>query len=423
MNGLFARTLLTILGALLILVAVLAVLTSLGLRRSLGEWDRARGAQMSELALRVLRERPAAVSVPDNAPLFVFDADGNLVFSNRGEGARRRAGENPTPVVSGGSVVGYYLAGEAQFRNDAANARFIESLRRSLWAGLGLSLAIAVAVALLFSRSLSAPATRVARSLDRITHGDLSSRVEESGAREIALIARSANRLRLQLEREQDLRRQWVHDIAHDLRTPVAALRAQFEGMRDGVLEVSPQRLEKTLREIDRVQELVADLEELMRLESPEMRLSLASVEARAMVEELRERFEHALQVKAIRFQADVQPLSFRADPALVQRAASNFLSNAVRHCPQGGRIEVSVSRAQGAITLRVFNSGEPIPEADLTRVFDRLFRGDYARHSPGSGLGLTIARRIAHLHGGEVAVANRGDGVEVQLRLPESAG
>jgi two-component system sensor histidine kinase BaeS len=420
MNRLFARTLLTILGALLILVAVLAALTAVGLRRSLEEWDRARSSQLEALALQILRERPAAVSVPDNAPLFVYDAAGNLVYSNRGEGARRRAAEQPKPIRADGRLAGYYLAGEMRFGNDAANSRFIESLGRSLWAGLGLSLAIAAAIALLFSRSLSAPAVRVASALDRITHGDLSSQVEESGAREIALIGASANRLRLQLQREQELRRQWVQDIAHDLRTPVAALRAQFEGMRDGVLEVTPERLDKVLREIARVQELVADLEELMRLESPEMRRSLGSVDARAMIEEARERFEHALRAKEIRFRAQVEPVSFQADPALIQRALSNFLANAARHCLQGGEISVILERREAAVTLSVANTGEPISPQDLDRVFDRLFRGEYARNSPGSGLGLTIARRIAQLHGGDVAIANREDGVVVELRLPQ---
>ena len=421
MNRLFVRTLLTILGALVILVGVLAGLTVVGLRRSLGEWDRARGGQMEALALQILHQRPAAVDVPGGVPLFVYDATGKLVFSNRGEGARRRSADQPTPIRTDGRLEGYYLAGEMRFVSDAANRRFIESLRRSLWVGLGLSLAIAAAFGLLFSRSLSAPAVRLAGALDSIARGDLSSRVAEGGAREIALIGASANRLRRQLQRERDLRRQWVQDIAHDLRTPVAALRAQFEGMRDGVLETTSERLDMVLREIGRVQEMVADLEELMRLESPEMRLSLRDVPAQALVEEARERFEHALAGKKIRFQARVEQESFRADPVLIQRALSNFLANAVRHCPEGGGVTVAVQAVMGAVSLSVANSGEPIPAGDLERVFDRLFRGEPARSSPGSGLGLTIARRIAELHGGEVRIANREDGVLVELRLPQA--
>jgi len=420
MNRLFVRTLLTILGALLILVTLLTVGTALSLRRSVGEWDRVRLGQQETLAVRILREGSAAVNVPEDTPLFVFDTEGRLVYSNRGEGARRRLGERPRPVLADGGLLGYYLAGEAHFGNDAANVRFLDSLYRSLWAGLGLSLAIAAAFALLFSRSLASPAVRLSRALDRITRGELSAEVPEEGAREMALIAASANRLRLQLAREQELRRQWVQDVAHDLRTPVAALRAQFEGMRDGVLEASGARLETALRELGRVQELVVDLEELMRLESPEMRISPASLEAAGLVEEVRQRFEHALQAKRIRFTAEVPPLSLQADPTLLQRALSNFLANAVRHCPEGGDITVAARRTGEAVTLSVANSGQPIAAADLERVFDRLFRGEYARSTPGSGLGLTIAQRIARLHGGEVTIANREAGVVVELRLPQ---
>jgi two-component system sensor histidine kinase BaeS len=233
------------------------------------------------------------------------------------------------------------------------------------------------------------------------------------------MIGDSANRLRLQLLREQELRRQWVRDVTHDLRTPVAALRAQLEGMRDGVLESSPERMDRVLRELARVQELVTELDELMRLESPEMRVSVESIDAPALVEDVRERFEHPLRAKNIRFQSKVAPVRILADAALMQRAASNFMANAVRHCPDGGSVTLTVELVDGAIELSVANTGEPIPPEDLERVFDRLFRGEYARHSPGSGLGLTIARRIAQLHGGDVTVANRPDGVVVTLLLP----
>ncbi len=244
--------------------------------------------------------------------------------------------------------------------------------------------------------------------------------VVQGGAREIGLIAVSVNCLRLQLLREEEMRRQWVHDVARDLRTPVAALWAQIEGMRDGVLEISPGRLDKVLRELSRVQELIADLEDLKRLESPEMHLSLGRVDSDALVTEVRDRFEHVFRTKNILFRSEVKPVKILVDAVLIQRAVSNFLSNAVRHCPAGGSVVVAVQPRAGAISISVTNTGDPIPAADLERVFDRLFRGEYARSSAGSGLGLTIARRIAQLHGGEVGIANRPDGVIVELLLPQ---
>jgi two-component system sensor histidine kinase BaeS len=150
------------------------------------------------------------------------------------------------------------------------------------------------------------------------------------------------------------------------------------------------------------------------------MRLSPQPIDPEALVEELRERLAHALEARGIAFEAWVERRPFRGDPLLLQRALTNFASNAVRHCRDGGQIKVSVRWEGSVVRLAVFNTGEPIPDPDLPKVFDRLFRGEYARSSPGSGLGLTIARRITELHGGEIQIANQDEGVLVQMSLPQ---
>jgi two-component system sensor histidine kinase BaeS len=282
----------------------------------------------------------------------------------------------------------------------------------------------------------------VAGSLDRLAHGRLESRLEEGGSRELALIARSANRLAGQLAREQELRRQWAQDLAHDLRTPVSALMAQLEGMRDGVLDTDSRRLERNIRELARIDTLVHDLEELTRLESPEMKLSAAPVAVNQLLDELADRFAAALKAKKIEIQRHITAFLLRADEDLLLRALSNILSNAVRHTPEGGGIRVTVETEGGDALIRVFNSGPPISPEDAERAFDRLYRGEYARHSPGSGLGLTIARKIIELHGGALSIEPVGEadapagggaagggaaggdppGTRVKIRLPGGA-
>ena len=423
MNRLFVRTFLTVLAGLLILIAIMAVVSIAGFHRSLGEWERTRIRQVEETARQILLRYPETLpaAASEDVPLFVYDAERELIFTNRGEGARRRAGGAATPQAAQGDLVavkeqgkllGYYRSTMMRFENDAANSRFLDSLRLTVGLGLALAVIIAVCFALLFSRNLSAQAVLLARCLDRITRGDLSVRVPERGAQEIARIANSTNRLAEQLQRERGMRRQWVQDIAHDLRTPIAAMRAQFEGMRDGVLEVSPDRLEKSLREIARIEYLVADLEELMRLESPEMKVTIKQVEAAAFIEETAERFAAQLAGKRIELRARRGVDRFQADHSLLQRAVTNFLTNAIRHTPRGGKIELSIEAgAEGRTVIAVANSGQTIAAEDLEKVFDRLYRGEYARSSPGSGLGLTIARRIAELHGGSATIRNREQG------------
>jgi two-component system sensor histidine kinase BaeS len=428
---LFVRTLIALLAALLILIVVMAAVSIVGFHRSLDEWERARILQLEETARQILVNypEPSPVAVPEDVPLFVYDAEGRLIFSNRGEGGRRRASGGATlqtgqgdlgAIEEEGQLLGYYRSGLMRFENDAANSRFLDSLRLTIGLGLVLAVIIAVGFALVFSRSLSAPAVLLSRALDRISHGDLSVRIPERGAEEIAGIACSTNRLAEQLERERGMRRQWVQDIAHDLRTPIAAMRAQFEGMRDGVLDLSKDRVAKSLKEIARIETLVADLEELMRLESPEMRMSIEQIEAASFIEEVAERFAAQVAQKQIQFHSHRGIDRFPADPALLERAVTNFFTNAIRHTPQGGGIELSIASGEdGRPVVSLANTGDPIPPEDLEKVFDRLYRGEYARSSPGSGLGLTIARRIAELHGGTLSIRNRKEGgVVVEMVL-----
>ena len=419
MKRLFVRTLITLLVALVILMAVMAAVAAAGYKRSLDEWTQARMRQFAAIAQEIILAFPdsVSISIPDDTPLFVYDAHEELVFSNRGDPDRRRSGAGAgdhgelIEVRHADVIIGYYRTGGMQFQNDAANSSFLESLRRTAWLDLVLALMIAVPLALLFSRSLTNPAILLARGLDRITHGDLAVRIPEQGADEIALIARSANRLSDQLRRERDMRRQWVQDIAHDLRTPIAAMRAQFEGMRDGVLDISGHRIGKSLRELSRIEHLVADLEELMRLESPEMDVCIQEIDVPAFFDELKDRFSSGLAEKQIRFESRHTVDRIRADSALLQRAVTNFLANALRHTPNQGAIILLVKARAGKTSIALANSGDPIPAGELDKVFDRLYRGEYARSSPGSGLGLTIAQRIAELHGGSASIRNREDG------------
>ena len=233
------------------------------------------------------------------------------------------------------------------------------------------------------------------------------------------MIARSANRLSRQLLDEQELRRQWAEDLAHDLRTPIAALKAQFEGMKDGVLDLSPGRIAKSLREINQVEKLVLDLEELSRLESPEMVPRRRKIVLAHLFHDLGERIALALQGKSVEMTIEAQGVWVEADETLLQRALSNILSNAVRHVEEGGKIFLSAARNE-TVVIRIGNTGEPIRGEELPRLYDRLYRGEKARTSPGSGLGLTIAKKIIDIHGGRIRISSIADrGTTVQIDLP----
>jgi two-component system sensor histidine kinase BaeS len=190
--------------------------------------------------------------------------------------------------------------------------------------------------------------------------------------------------------------------------------------MADGVLDLSRNRMENALRELARMELLVEDLGELTRLESPEMKILPTKIRARELVEELKNRFSREWEEKSVIVDWTVDIEEFEGDEHLVLRALSNIFSNAVRHTQHGGRITTRIERKDGRIRTRITNTGRGIPRGELSRVFDRLYRGEYARQSPGSGLGLTIAKKIVELHGGEIGITSSEEGpTTVEMVIP----
>ncbi len=424
MNTLFIRSLLSIILALVIFLFILAAFVFFGFDRSLETWNESKLEEIKAEIVRVL-ENPGTVSeanIDENIAVFIYGPDREPIFSNRGEGRRRAFPDNGEvqPVTVDGKLIGYYHIGRVDFQNDAANQRFISSISRVLWIGALVSCIISVAYAFFFSRSMAKPARIVAKGIRRIASGNLNEDIPETGAEEISHIAVAANDLKRQLLHEQKLRVQWAQDIAHDLRTPVSALKAQFEAMRDGVLPVNQKRIEQNIGEICRVEALINDLQELMQLETPELRLEKADVDLDALIRNVVMSFAFEAEQKNVNLESQPSHIVLSADEKLLHRALSNIMSNAVRHTNVGGTVELSSTSDDTRITIRTRNTGEAVPAEELNQVFDRLFRGNRARNTPGSGLGLTISRQIVELHGGSISMAsNAEDGTTVEISLP----
>ncbi|MBN1685374.1 MAG: HAMP domain-containing histidine kinase [Spirochaetales bacterium] len=428
MKTLFLRTLFSFILVLLIFLIILAAFIYLGFDRSLASWsdDKLEATQSEIIRLFENPDDLTQLNISDGISVFIYGPNQELLFSNRGEGRRRSFADETDveKVIIDGKVAGYYHIGRVAFQNDVANQRFIASISRVLWIGALTSCVVSAVYAFFFSRGLARPATVVARGIRTIASGNLSEEIPQNGVEEISQIAAAANDLRKQLLNEQRLRIQWTQDIAHDLRTPVSALKAQFEGMRDGVLPVSTERIAQNLQEIHRVETLVNDLQELMQLENPELRLEIRAVDIDVLLRTILSSFALEAEKKNITVILKPSGITLSCDENLVHRALANIAANAVRHTRRGGVMELSAEAVQTAgksetlITVR--NTGDVVPQEELHHVFDRLYRGDRARNSPGSGLGLTIARQIAELHGGTITMRSSvEEGTIVAIRLP----
>jgi signal transduction histidine kinase len=248
--------------------------------------------------------------------------------------------------------------------------------------------------------------------------------------RRLAADAVWADQLREQERAAEARRRELVAWVSHDLRTPLAGLRAMAEALEDGVVVDPPTMREyfrRIRRESDRMAELVDDLFEMSRINAGALRLSVSSVPLGDVVSEALASVEPVARARGVRLVAAEHgwPMVYGSEPELT-RIVSNLLRNAVRFTPYDGTVQLSGGRDSDGAWLAVADTCGGIPEADLPRVFDVAFRGEPARtpgdarHNgeAGGGLGLAIVRGLADALGGRVEVANTRGGCRFVVHL-----
>lgn len=225
-------------------------------------------------------------------------------------------------------------------------------------------------------------------------------------------------------EREAEAaRRQLVAWISHDLRTPLAGIRAMTEALEDGVVsdpgEVAVYAKQIAL-EADHLSKLVDDLFQLSRITAGALNLPMHDVALADVVSDVVAASRPIASREGVELRADARawPVVRGSEPELM-RVVRNLVSNAIRHTPEGGAVAVQVDVDGPEAVVRVDDSCGGIPDDVLPQVFDVGFRGSYARNPSGAGLGLSIARGLADAHHGRIGVQNHGPGCRFEVRLP----
>jgi signal transduction histidine kinase len=262
------------------------------------------------------------------------------------------------------------------------------------------------------ARGMTSPLREMASAARAMAKGDYARRVTASSNDEVGELARAFNRMSADLAEVDRTRRDLIANVSHELRTPISALQALLENILDGVQDADPAVLQTMLSQVERLGHLIRQLLDLSRLESGAESLHKERVELEPMLRQTLR--EAALADPSVRLEASVEPsgLVVEADPVKLHQVVANLIDNAVRHSPNNGTVTVS-AKQDGGITIEVVDQGPGIPEELRERVFERFYRSDQARPGGdrGSGLGLSIARWIVELHGGEVQASSNGDG------------
>jgi signal transduction histidine kinase len=307
----------------------------------------------------------------------------------------------------------------------AAERSFLAGVDRGILVSAAVAAVIAAIAAIVLAGYLVRPLRQLTSGVEAIASGDLSHRVDVSGPAEIEELATAFNRMAESLERSETLRRRMVSDVAHELRNPIAALRAQAEAVAEGVMPLDDVRMRSMVEDLEQLSRLVHELQELAVAEAGALRYEMSRTDlcgiAAREVERARVLAHEGVTVEMACAGREVP---VRADEFRIAQAVRNLLGNALRHTAKG-RVVVSVERIDGWARLTVSDTGSGIPEKDVPYIFERFYRADEARSAAtgGAGLGLAIVKRIVEDHGGQVFASSvEGQGSAIGFVLPALA-
>jgi signal transduction histidine kinase len=314
--------------------------------------------------------------------------------------------EQRLPVRVGGEVVGTAIVRLPEAGVLPQDVSFRSSVNRLLLFGGILAGIVAIVLGIVLARRATAPASELTRTARALAAGDRSERVEFEGPDEFGEMARAFNSMADTIEEEDRLRRAFAADVAHELRTPLAILRTQMEGIQDGVVEPSSPALASLLEETLRLSRLVADLELLASADAAGFSLVRQPVDLRPLLTGAAQEFAGPYEAEDVALRTDLSDVRVEADPTRIRQVATNLLSNALKFTPSGGDVVLALRVEADRAIIRVADTGPGIPADEIAHVFDRFFRGRGVR-AGGSGIGLTVARELVRAHGGDIRVTS----------------
>jgi PAS domain S-box-containing protein len=225
-----------------------------------------------------------------------------------------------------------------------------------------------------------------------------------------------------QIERLQRIRKEFLDDFSHEVRTPLAGLRSAVDTFDEGglTIEQNEQLRRIMVRQLGRIERLAKDLAELNRIESGELVLAHETIDLHGLLEELCDDFRERLSGSPLTIALRGAATLARVDPTRAQQIFANLIDNAWKHGGARGEIAVDVGAVDGEAIVTVADEGEGIPPHEIDRIFHRFYRVDKSRSTPGLGLGLAIVKHLVLLHGGSIRAYNReGGGAAFEVRLP----
>ena len=348
----------------------------------------------------------------------------------------RRPGWHQLQVDRGGvplvtRIVSLVLPGGYQLlvgRDIAVRVKLRDLLTDALVWGIGVVLLLASLGALVVRKLFRRMIANVASTAAAVSRGDLSRRVQLSGRQdEFDQLSESINDMLDRIARLMEGVKQVSNAIAHDLRTPIARARARLEeasGHAAGAGELRTA-IEQAMADLDGIASVFQALLRIAEIEAGSRRAAFAPLDLTPLLADMAELYGASAEEKGLEFHlATPAALPVHGDATLIQQAVANLLDNALKFSRSGAPENLSSVTLSGEIVadgieIAVTDHGPGIPEADRGRATERFYRGETARSTPGSGLGLSLVQAVAQLHGGSFTLADARPGLRAVLRLP----
>lgn len=404
----------------------------------LAETYRARGLNG---LVRVVAERSASDRYPESIYL-LRDQNGSRIAGNlkrwptaapSSEGwldfrvdALRSPGEEPhwargrVYALSGGFLLLVARDVNAAWRLDRL-------LKESIVWAVVLVLVLGTAGGVFMARNLLRRLDQMSRTADDIMTGDLSHRVPVTGTGdEFDRLATSLNAMLDRIEQLMAGVREVSNNIAHDLRTPLNRLRSRLEMtlLEDGDADSHRAVMEQTIAEADTLLATFNALLHIAEAETGSGRLAQETLDLSALVSDVVELYQPAAEEAELTMSSAITPgVGARGNRHLLSQALANLLDNAIKYTPPGGTVRVDLTDAADGPEIMVADSGPGIPAAERDRVLERFVRLEHSRSRPGSGLGLSLVRAVARLHGATLHLEDGSPGLRVALTLRQRAG
>lgn len=317
--------------------------------------------------------------------------------------------------------------GSSSFTDNSPEASFLTSVNHSLWLAILIAGLTALLLALVFAQTILKPLHTLKTIAERMEQGDLSQRVSITTRGEIGALAHAFNAMADSLSRSEQLRRNLVSDVAHELRNPLMNIRGYLELLQDQVLEPTPETLASLYEETSLLNRLVADLQDVSLAEAGQLHLTRQPIELADVASQAVQIVQPHLAEKQLTLHVSIPSdlPHIEADQERVAQILRNLLSNAIRHTPSQGEICLAAGLSEAGVHISVRDTGVGIAPEHLPYLFERFYRADFsrARATGGTGLGLAIVKQVVQAHGGQVTVESQvGKGTCFTFTLPVAA-